>query len=58
VFPGCPLLKVEMWDYDMLFGDDLIGETIVDLEDRYFNSDFRSLLNKPIEHRRLSHYST
>ena len=49
---------MQFWDYDTLFGDDLIGETIIDLEDRYFNSDFRSFLNKPIEHRRLSHYST
>lgn len=42
IFPGCPPLKVQFWDYDLLFGDDLIGETIVDLEDRYFSSDFRS----------------
>jgi len=42
----------------LLFGDDLIGETTVDLEDRYFSSDFKSLMNKPIEHRKLSHYST
>lgn len=42
----------------MLFGDDLIGETIIDLEDRYFSSDFRSFLHKPIEHRKLSHPST
>lgn len=58
VFPGCPLLKVQFWDYDVLFGDDLIGETIVDLEDRYFSSDFRSFMHKPIEHRKLSHPST
>jgi len=42
----------------MLFGDDLIGETDIDLEDRYFNSDFRALMNKPIEHRKLNHFST
>lgn len=47
-----------MWDYDLLFGDDLIGETIIDLEDRYFSSDFASFQHKPIEYRRLSHYST
>ena len=58
VFPGCPRLKIEMWDYDLLFGDDLIGDTIIDLEDRYFSSDFKSLQHKPIEYRRLSHPST
>mmetsp|Transcript_42315 Transcript_42315/g.55765 ORF Transcript_42315/g.55765 Transcript_42315/m.55765 type:complete len:194 (+) Transcript_42315:3877-4458(+) len=57
-FPGCPLLQIEFWDYDLLFGDDLIGTTVVDLEDRYFSADFKSLQNKPIEHRQLSHYST
>jgi len=51
-------LKIQFMDYDLLFGDDLIGETILDLEDRYFSSDFKSLLHKPIEHRKLSHYST
>lgn len=35
-FPGCPPLKIEAWDYDLLFGDELIGTTLVDLEDRYF----------------------
>ena len=58
IFPGCPLLKVQFWDYDTLFGDDFIGETVIDLEDRYFNSDFRSLQSKPIEHRKLTHPST
>lgn len=51
-------MKIQFMDYDLLFGDDLIGETIIDLEDRYFSSDFKAIQNKPIEHRKLSHYST
>ena len=58
VFPGCPLLKVQFWDADLIFGDDFIGETVIDLEDRYFSSDFKSFQYKPIEHRKLTHPST
>lgn len=36
-FPGAPSLKIEAFDYDDLFGDDLIGTTYIDLDDRYFN---------------------
>jgi hypothetical protein len=39
-FPGSTPLKIEVWDYDMIFGDDLIGTTYVDLEDRYFNIEW------------------
>jgi Ca2+-dependent lipid-binding protein len=41
VFPGCPLLTIKVFDYDELFGDDLIGETKIDLEDRYFMSEWQ-----------------
>lgn len=40
-FPGCPLLEIEFFDYDDLFGDDLIGKTIVDLDDRYFSPEWK-----------------
>ena len=58
VFPGCPEIIVQLWDMDMLFGDELIGETRVDLEDRYFSADWRSIVAKPIEHRQLYHPSS
>lgn len=57
VFPGCPQLKVALWDYDLLFGDDLIGETVIDLEDRYFSAEWNMLVDKPIEQRKLYHPS-
>lgn len=42
----------------MIFGDDLIGESILDLEDRYFSADWNSVPNKPIEYRELYHPSS
>ena len=45
-------------DYDDLFGDDLIGYTSVDLEDRYFQAEWRALKNKPVEYRQIYHPSS
>ena len=36
-FPGCPTMVIKAYDYDECFGDDLIGTTSIDLEERYFN---------------------
>jgi hypothetical protein len=57
-FPGCSPLRLQFWDYDKVFGDDLIGETIVDLEDRFFSAQWQSIKNKPIEYRQLYHPSS
>jgi len=58
VFPGTTPLKISVMDYDMVFGDDLIGVTNVDLEDRYFSIEWNGLKDKPIEYRELYHEST
>ena len=50
-FPGSTPLTIEVMDYDMIFGDDLIGTTEVDLEDRYFNFEWMALVDKPVEYR-------
>ena len=55
VFPGDSTLKIEVWDYNPIFKDELIGETSVDLEDRYFNNEWQNLRYKPIETRSLTH---
>lgn len=52
-FPGAPSIKIEVVDYDDLFGDDLIGTTWIDLDDRFFNPNWQSLEQKPIEFRQL-----
>ena len=58
VFPGCPPLVIKAMDYDALFGDDLIGTTICDLEDRYFLPEWRALSDKPVEFRQIYHPSS
>lgn len=51
IFPGCSPLEIGIWDYDEIFGDDLIGTTSIDLEDRFFSIDWQNLEEKPIEFR-------
>lgn len=41
-----------------MFGDDSIGTTSVDLEDRFFSPEWQSIKNKPIEFRQLYHPSS
>ena len=53
--PGASTLTLQVWDYDDLLSDDLIGETTIDLEDRYFDNKWQELKYKPIEVRPLLH---
>lgn len=57
-FPGAASLMIEAFDYDDLFGDDLIGKTYIDLDDRFFNPHWQKLEEKPIEHRQIFHHSS
>ena len=52
-FPGCPMLDITVMDYDLIFGDEAIGTTKVDLEDRFFSTEWQSLKHKPVEYRTL-----
>ena len=54
-FPGDSTLKIEVWDYDPIFRDEIIGATQIDLEDRYFNNNWLEMKYKPIETRLLFH---
>ena len=51
-------MVIHVMDYDDLFGDDLIGTTYVDLEDRYFTPEWRCISNMPVEYRSLYHPSS
>jgi len=51
VFPGCAPLVITAMDYDHIFGDESIGTTSLDLEDRFFSPEWQSIKNKPIEYR-------
>mmetsp|Transcript_30279 Transcript_30279/g.29597 ORF Transcript_30279/g.29597 Transcript_30279/m.29597 type:complete len:177 (-) Transcript_30279:658-1188(-) len=57
-FPGAPPLVIQAYDYDDLFGDDIIGETVVDLDDRFFCPEWQSINEKPVEYRQLKHASS
>jgi hypothetical protein len=57
-FPGAMPLNIDVMDYDDIFGDDLIGKTTIDLDDRFFNHEWQSLIDKPIEYRDLLHHSS
>lgn len=35
--PGSPVLEIEAFDYNDFFGDELIGSTYIDLDDRFFS---------------------
>ena len=55
VLPGSSQLQIQVWDRDFLVKDDLIGETVVDLENRFFSRRWRKLNYVPIETRDLRH---
>jgi Ca2+-dependent lipid-binding protein len=51
--PGISQLHVQLWDKDTFVADDLIGETIIDLENRFFSKIWRNLPYVPVEKREL-----
>lgn len=57
-FPGASPLVIKAFDFDDLFGDDLIGKTVIDLDDRFFNPIWQQIDDKPIEYRQLYHPSS
>ena len=50
---GSSQLRIDVYDHDTVFSDDLIGSTCIDLEDRWFSPSWQQLKKKPLEHRPL-----
>lgn len=50
-FPGASDLKIKFWDRDFVKPDDFLGETVIDLENRFFDRVWNSFPIKPIEKR-------
>jgi hypothetical protein len=51
--PGPSLLRVQLWDKNIISSNQLMGETLVDLEDRWYHPKWTSLTPKPVEARTL-----
>jgi C2 domain/Ferlin C-terminus len=51
--PGDSILEIQLWDHDDILPDSKIGDTIIDLEDRYFSYKWNKYSEKPIETRPL-----
>ena len=53
--PGASKLIIELYDYDYLFPNEFIGSTVIDIEDRFFDKNWKKLKHKPVEVRTLLH---
>lgn len=53
VLPGSCLLQIQIMDYKPLLEDPIIGETTIDLENRFFSKKWRKLPYIPIETREI-----
>jgi hypothetical protein len=51
--PGAGVLKIGVYDKSFLMGEQLLGETSIDLEDRWFHPKWSSAEMKPMENRNL-----
>ncbi len=51
-FEGPSKVEIAVWDWDGI-GDDLIGRTVIDIEDRWYSKEWREMEMKPVETRSL-----
>ena len=58
LLPGAGNLEIQLWDQENFLSDQLIGQTEIDLENRFYSTKWRSLSEYPIETRSLYHPSS
>ena len=52
--PGDNMLTLEMWDWDQIASDDIIGQTTIDLEERFLSPEWQAMQPRPpVEYRTL-----
>ena len=51
--PGASILKIALWDHDDILQDEKIGQTFIDLEDRFYSLRWRKIPEPPVETRPL-----
>ena len=42
-FVGVAVFQVEVWDHDDIMPDEIIGTTVIDLEDRFFDPRWKAM---------------
>eukprot|EP00736_Rhodelphis_marinus_P008919 Rmarinus@m.15524 len=53
MIPGDSQLKIDVYDHDLIGSDDLIGSTVIDLENYWFSDEWQQFRPKPVECRSL-----
>jgi len=51
--PGASIIKIQCWDHDDILQDEKIGQTFIDLEDRFYSPRWRKIPEPPVETRPL-----
>jgi hypothetical protein len=53
MIPGDSEVQLSVFDYDAIGSNEIIGSTVIDIENRWLNPSWRALTNKPMEIRPL-----
>jgi hypothetical protein len=53
MLPGDSEIQISVYDYDAIGSNEIIGSTLIDIENRWLNPSWRAMPNKPMEIRPL-----